>query len=149
MRFSLLAGGIVLGLALGTLAMPGVGSVVGALFGSLANFALTLGTLKKRSRKAIEELVSLSKVSLVRGIEASRPTIAACLSVFLNELIDRALSRFGRWIAEPLEAERRAIQDERDKLEDLQRLVTRLEAHDHALETLSQVAARASLGICR
>lgn len=149
LRWTLLAGGTVFGLVLGTLVMPGVGSVLGALFGSLGNFAITLGTLKRRSREAIEELVSLSKTSLVRGIAASRPTIAACLSVFLDELVDRALSRFGRWIAEPLEAERRAIQDERDKLEDLQRLVTRLEEHDHALETLSQAAARASLGICR
>jgi hypothetical protein len=149
LRWSLLGGGAALGLGVGTLVAPGVGSVVGALCGSLAALFVRLRTLKKHCSSAVGELVASSRQSLVIGVRASRPTITACLSLFLDELIDRALSRFGRWIAEPLEAERLAIQTERDKLFDLQRLVTRLEEHDRALATLSQAAARASLGLCR
>jgi hypothetical protein len=149
LRLALLVAGTALGFAIGTIFMPGIGSVAGALLGSLANFAVTSRALKKRCRNAIGELVFHSRESLVRGVAASRPRITACLSVFLDELIDRALSRFGRWIAEPLEAERLAIQAERDKLEDLKCLVARLKEHDRGLETLSQAAARASLGICR
>jgi hypothetical protein len=149
LRIALLAGGAALGLVVGTIVMPGIGSVVGALVGALANFGITLGVRKRRCRAAIGDLVTDTRHSLSLGILASRQTITACLSVFLDELIDRALSRFGRWIAEPLEAERLAIQAERNKLEDLQQLIAALEEHDRALETLSQAATRASLGLCR
>jgi hypothetical protein len=149
LRSFLLAGGAALGLIAGTLVAPGFGSVVGLLSGSLAALFVGLRTLKKQCSSAVGELVASSRQSLVIGVRASRPTITACLSLFLDELIDRALSRFGRWIAEPLEAERLAIQTERDRLSDLQRLVGRLEEHDRALATLSQAAARASLGLCR
>jgi hypothetical protein len=149
LRIALLAGGATLGVIVGTIVMPGIGSVIGAVLGSLANFGVTLGVRKKRCRAAIGDLVMDTRHSLSLGILASRQTITACMSVFLDELIDRALSRFGRWIAEPLEAERLAIQAERDKLEDLQRLIAALEEHDGALEALSQAATRASLGLCR
>jgi hypothetical protein len=149
LRFSLMAGGAAAGLVVGSLVLPGIGSVVGALFGSLAVFAVTLKALKKRCSTSVGELVLGSKESLASGVRASQPTVHACLSLFLDELIGGALSRFGRWIAEPLEAERLAIQAEREKLVDLQRLVARLEEHDRTLEALSQAAARASLGLCR
>jgi GTP-binding protein EngB required for normal cell division len=149
LRIALLAGGAALGLVVGTIVMPGIGGVVGALLGSLANFGVTLGVRKKRCRAAIGDLIMDTRHSLSLGVLASRQTITTSMSVFLDELIDRALSRFGRWIAEPLEAERLAIQAERDKLEDLQRLIVALEEHDRALEALSQAATRASLGLCR
>jgi adenylate kinase family enzyme len=149
LRYALLGGGAAVGLVVGTIVAPGVGSIVGALIGSLATFAVTLRTLKKRCSAAVDQLVRISRHSLASGVRASEPTIHACLSLFLDELIDRALSRFGRWIAEPLEAERQAIQAERDKLVDLQGLVVRLEEHDRALEALSQAAAKASLGLCQ
>jgi hypothetical protein len=149
LRIALLAGGAALGLVAGTIVMPGVGSVVGALVGALANFGVTLRVRKKRCHAAIADLVVDTRHALSIGILASRQTITACISVFLDDLIGRALSRFGRWIAEPLEAERLAIQAERDKLEDLQQLIAALEEHDRALETLSQAATRASLGLCR
>jgi hypothetical protein len=148
-RLLFLGGGAAAGLLVGSLISPGWGSVVGALVGSLAVFAVSLKSFKQRCSTAVGELVLGSKQSLASGVRASEPTIHACLSLFLDELIDRALSRFGRWIAEPLEAERRAIQTERQKLHDLQQLVARLEEHDRALETLSQAAAQASLGLCR
>ncbi len=149
LRLALLAGGAALGLAVGTLVMPGVGSLIGVLLGSLANFAVTLRLRKRRASDAVGELVMDARHSLSLGVLASQSTITACMSVYLDELIGRAMARFGRWIAEPLEAERRAIQTERDKLEDLQRLIALLEEHDRALEALSQVAASASLGLCR
>jgi hypothetical protein len=63
--------------------------------------------------------------------------------------LERALIHFGRWIAEPLAAERQAIESEREKLLELERLRDQVLARDVELERSLRAAAGASAGLCR
>ena len=67
----------------------------------------------------------------------------------LERSLERAMIRFARFIAEPLEAERDALEKERTKLAELEQLRERISEHDRELERLLEAARRASVGLCR
>jgi hypothetical protein len=57
--------------------------------------------------------------------------------------------RFGRFIAEPLEAEQQEIDRQRTSLAALEQLRSALEQHDRRLGELTTDALQASIGLCR
>jgi hypothetical protein len=61
--------------------------------------------------------------------------------------LDKAITRFDRWIAEPIEAEREVIDRERGNLRDLELLRARLQQHDARLAWLIEAASGASVGL--
>jgi GTP-binding protein EngB required for normal cell division len=142
-------GGAAAGAAVGTLILPGIGSAAGALFGALATFARTPGALRRDCTAVTNECIAGLERVHIESITSLEPAVAKTIRASLEQSIDEALSRFGRWIAEPLEAERAAIEGEREKLRHLQTLHERLQHHDARLESLMQAAADASIGLCK
>jgi hypothetical protein len=87
--------------------------------------------------------------ALLEEIDSQEPQIAEAMCAALGREFERAFTRFGRWIAEPIEAERRAIEAEQAKLLELRQLRQGLVHHDQLLERLTEQAASVSVGLCR
>ncbi len=142
-------GGAAAGAAVGTLILPGLGTGAGALVGALAAFAKTLRALKTDCLSAVDECLANLEHPVAEQIAAAHPVVAAAIRDYLNQALEQAVARFGRWIAEPLEAERTAIEREREKLRELEALHEGLRQHDARLESMIRAAADASIGLCR
>jgi hypothetical protein len=150
-RYRLIFGvaGAVLGGAVGTLIWPGIGSLAGALVGSLATFAKTLGGLKRDfSAASGGSMADLERV-LGEQFGAAEPAVAAAMRASLGKSLDHALARFAPFIEEPIEEGRAAIASERERLHELEALYVRLKEHDTRLASLIKTATDASVGLCR
>jgi hypothetical protein len=148
-RVGLGVGGAAGGGLLGSLAGSPLGAVIGAAAGAFLAFARTRGSLRRHALRAVSEALRGQEQALVWQLDASEPSIAEAVSTALDDSVARAIGRFDQWIAEPLEAERNAIQREKTRLEDLQTLRERLFWHNEQLEVLTEAAVAASLGLCR
>jgi hypothetical protein len=142
-------GGAILGAALGTLILPGIGSLVGALLGGLATFARTLGTLRRDFSAACDESIAGLEREMATQIVAMEPSVATVVRTSLAKSLEHALARFAHFIDEPIEEERAAIEREREKLDELKKLTQRLREQDFRLELLMKRATDASVGLCR
>ena len=140
-------GGALAGAAAGTLALPGIGTAAGAIAGALLTFARTLGTLKHATVRVADDAIAKLESALGDQIGAAEPQAAAAIRAALGKTLEQALSRFGRWIAEPLEAEGKAIERARDSLRNLETLREQLEKHDARLASLIEAASVASVGL--
>jgi GTP-binding protein EngB required for normal cell division len=138
------AGGIV-----GTFILPGIGTAAGVAIGALLTFAKTLGSVKRDLVARVDSVLAGPAAALAEKIQASEAVVLAALGERVERSSEQALVRFRRWIAEPLEAERAAIERERASLKDLQDLRERLQQHDQRLAPLMQAAVDASIGLCR
>ena len=143
------AGGVALGAGLGTLVLPGVGSLAGALVGGLATFARTLDALKRNFDAAVDEIIGDLARILTDQIAAAGPSVTIGLRTSLAGSLEHTLTRFARSIEEPIKEERAALESERAKLHELEALHGRLEQHDARLELLIKRATDASVGLCR
>jgi hypothetical protein len=143
--FGAASGAVAGGMAAG----PGLGIAFGAAVGALAFFARTKGSLKRESVRAVADALRGPEQSMAEQLKDAEASIAETVSVALDDSVARAIGRFDPWIAEPLEAERSAIQREKQRLEDLQALRERLFWHNEQLEVLTEAAVAASLGLCR
>jgi hypothetical protein len=148
-RIGLGSAGAATGAAVGTVVMPGLGTAAGALIGALLSFAKTPGSVRQRCIAAVDSALRSPEQVLVERVRALRAPIFDAMHGTLTHSLSRALVRFERWIAEPLEAERAAIQRERDKLRNMQELRERLHGHDVRLAELMAAAVGASVGLCR
>jgi len=117
-------------------------------FGGLLSFARTLGALKHASVAVTDACIESLERGLSEQIEASALEAAAAIRAGLVRSLEQAIVRFGRWIAEPLEAEREAILLERDRLQDLEDVRERLARHGAQLASLVEAATGASVGLC-
>jgi hypothetical protein len=149
MRLGLGSGGAATGAALGTVVMPGLGTAAGALIGALLAFAKTPDAVRQSCLSAMDDALRSQEHVLTERLRALRAPIVGAMLRALTHSMSHAFVRFGRWIAEPLEAERAAIQRERDKLRDMQELRTRLHGHDGRLAQLMAAAIATSVGLCR
>ncbi len=138
-----------MGAALGTLILPGLGSVAGAMLGSLATFAKTVASTRRTCASVVDDQITELERAVAPRSVAGEAAVADAMRGCLMRSSEAAIARFGRWIAEPLEEERVAIEHERAKLEDLQRLHVGLEQHDQQLQELIRKANDASMGLCR
>jgi hypothetical protein len=146
-RIGLGAGGAVAGATAGTLILPGIGTAAGAITGGLLTFARTFGSLRNATIAAADDVISSFEGEIAQKIEAAEPAAVAALRSGLAGALERAIARFDRWIAEPIEAEREAIDRERGNLRDLEMLRARLAQHDARLAWLIEAASGASVGL--
>jgi hypothetical protein len=149
LRVGLGAGGAVAGAAVGTLIMPGLGTAAGAAIGALLTFARTQSALRRDCMQLVEARLTAVERTLAAQLSASHAEIAGSIRTAVDRSVAKAMVRFGRWIAEPIEAERAAIENQRAKLLDLQSVRERLQQHDQQLASLVKAATDASLGLCR
>ena len=140
-------GGAAIGAGVGTLILPGIGSLAGALVGGLAMFAKTLGALKQDFTAASDQYITGIERALADQIEAAEPSVANAMRSSLGKSLEQALARFAPFIDEPIEEERAAIANEREKLHDLEALHRRLQEHDARLASLIKMATDASVGL--
>lgn len=147
------------------LALLASGSVTGAAGGAFTHvwFALPLGALLgaglafvRRWRPMQAEVLALLTAAVARHREATltelrgaEQALIATIGGTVERSLERALIHFGRWIAEPLAAERQAIESEREKLVELEQLRDQVVARDLELERSLRAAADASAGLCR
>ncbi len=148
-RMGIGVGGAVAGAAVGTLLLFGAGSGLGALLGSSAVLAWPMDALRRACAGDVKAHLAAVHAAMAERTAAIAPSIATTLRERLEHSIAEALARFQRYIAEPIEAERTAIQKERERLQDLQSLCCRLEQLDRNLAHRMQEAGDESLGLCR
>jgi hypothetical protein len=96
---------------------------------------------------ASDDVVSRFEQEIAQKIEAAGPAVVVALRNGLAGALDKAIARFDRWISEPIEAEREAIDRERGNLRDLELLRARLQQHDARLAWLIEAASGASVGL--
>jgi hypothetical protein len=140
-------GGAAAGAAAGTLFLPGLGSAAGAVVGALASFAKTLGSVKRDCSALTDECVAGASEEIAAKVKEHEPKVADALRASVDAALRQAIDRFARWIIEPIEAERAAIQQQRDKLEHLKTHHSRLLSHDAQLASLIKAATKASVGM--
>jgi Dynamin family len=140
-------GGAAAGAAAGTLLRPGIGSAAGALVGAFASFAKTLGSVKRDCIQATDACIEGYVLDLSKQITALEPKVAAAIRASVSAGLTQASDRFARWIVEPLEAERDAIQREQEKLQHLQAHHSQLQRHDAQIASLIKTATDASVGL--
>jgi hypothetical protein len=148
-RRALGASGAVLGAASGALLDPWFGPLAGAAVGALAALLpreAGLGTAALgRFRAALTRRQSAYEAELA-SLEGE---VTQAVRLALERSLERAMIRFARFIAEPLEAERQLIETERQRLTELEELRERVGEHDRELERLLEAGRRASVGLCR
>jgi hypothetical protein len=147
MRVGFGAGGAIAGGTAGTLVFPGIGTVAGALAGGLMSFARTFKSLQRATVAAIDGAIGEVERALEQEIQDAEPAVAAAIRDGLGKSLAQALSRFIRWIAEPIQAEREAIDRERENLRDLELIRLRLAQHEARLAWLIEAASVASVGL--
>ena len=103
--------------------------------------------MKRECATTTNSCVASYALDLSHQIEALEPKIASAIRASVSSALTQAIDRFARWIVEPLEAERAAIDLEREKLDHLQTHHRRLSGHDTQLASLIKAAADASAGI--
>jgi hypothetical protein len=128
---------------------PILAAAAGAVAGALLALSARFKGAKAKCVAALDAKLAQREASLVERLQASQGTAETAMRARIERSTGQVLERYGRWIAEPVEAERAAIEAEREKLKDLQRLRERLDEHDARLETLRKAAVEVSLGLCR
>jgi hypothetical protein len=148
-------GRLVLGLS-GALAGGAGGALVhpwaalaGAACGVLLSLARREGALRRQVLDVLTSAVAKQELALRVEVEALAAPVAASLRTSVERSLERAILHHARWIAEPLEAERQAIERERQKLVQLEALRDRVNACDRDLEDSLKAATLISAGLCR
>jgi hypothetical protein len=148
-RYVLGATGMASGAASGFLIHPWIGPLVGAAFGALLGLARREGALRERVLGAFKTALAHRQNDYFAELRAEEARVAAAIRAALEQSLERVMVRFGRFINEPIEAERQAIEAEQRKLGELEALRAELGSHDRELERLLEAAANASVGLCR
>jgi hypothetical protein len=138
-RIGLGVGGATAGAAIGTAILPGLGTAAGAAAGALLGFLRTKSALKQELLGIVDAALATEQETVENELAARAPGLASNLSDALNRSVERAMARFARYVAEPIEAERQAIERERALLADLQALEIELQRHDAKLGQLMRL----------
>jgi hypothetical protein len=145
-RFALGASGSLAGLAGGALVNPWVAAGAGALGGLLA-LARREGALRAQALSVATATLAQQEMAYLADLREQEPLVVAAIRSALERSLERAIIHFGRWITEPLEAERRAIEAERQKLLQLEQLREQVCDRDRDLERSLNQAVSASAGL--
>jgi hypothetical protein len=149
LKLTLFVGGFVVGAIAGGLLASFLGAAAGALIGSAAVFLKTKASLERNALRLTEARLTHEQEIISRWIVALEPGIQTSARVALDRSIEDAIVRFGRDIAEPIEADQKAMARERSNLGKLRQLGEALAGHDTRLVALMTAAADASSGLCR
>lgn len=147
-RYTLGAGGMLMGAGAGTFVHPWA-IAAGAGLGALLALARRERERRARIFEIIEAALEKQEKDYLDDLRAAEADATSAILAGCKKALQEAVVRFGRWIAEPIEAEQRAIDEEREKLAELERLQVDLAEHDRELERLLRAAADASVGLCR
>jgi hypothetical protein len=145
-RFALGASGSLAGLAGGALVNPWVAAAAGTVGGLLA-LARRESTLRAQAQSVLTATLAQQEMAYLAQLREEAPMVVAAIRSALERSLERAIIHFGRWITEPLEAERRAIEAERQNLLQLEQLREQVCARDRDLERSLKDAVSASAGL--
>jgi hypothetical protein len=145
-RFVLGASGSLAGLAGGALVNPWVAAAAGTVGGLLA-LARRESTLRAQAQSVLTATLAQQEMADLAQLREEAPMVVAAIRSALERSLERAIIHFGRWITEPLEAERRAIEGERQNLLQLEQLREQVCARDRDLERSLKDAVSASAGL--
>jgi hypothetical protein len=134
-------GGAAAGAVLGTLIAPGLGTAIGAFVGVFAGFLRGADALKQECSSAIEARLRAVEEHAVAQLETKRDDLARMLHAAVDEALREALDRLDVAIGRLMDVERRAIEAERAKLEELRAAREALDDHDARLAKLVDAAA--------
>jgi hypothetical protein len=112
-------GGVAAGAVLGTLIAPGIGTAVGAVLGVLAGLLKGTDSLKQECIAKIDACLNEVESHARAQLQNKRPDLSRVVRVTLDEALGEALLRLNDAIARLRAIERRAIERERAKLEEL------------------------------
>jgi hypothetical protein len=135
--------------ALGSLFALGPGTLAGVAVGSALSLLVTRAALERRAVEAAHAELALRERALLESVRQRSASVRAGLEQALDHSLGRVIIRFGRFIAEPLEAEQQEIDRQRESLATLEQLRSALGVHDLRLLELTDDALRASIGLCR
>ena len=122
-------GGAAAGAAVGTLIVPGIGTAIGAFLGVFAGFLKGLDSLKKECATRLDECLDDVERSVAAQIVGRASSFAEALRASLDEAFDRAIERLEESITRLMALERRVLDAERKRRDDLSRLRELLEEH--------------------
>jgi hypothetical protein len=140
-------GGAAAGAVLGTLIAPGVGTAIGAFVGVFAGFLKGADALKQECLSAVEARLRAVEEHVVPQLEGKRADVARMLHSAVDEALREALDRLDMAIGRLMDVERRAIDGERAKIEELQTARDALDDHDARLAKLVEAATERLAGI--
>ncbi|HEY3496510.1 MAG TPA: hypothetical protein VGK73_17545, partial [Polyangiaceae bacterium] len=124
-------------------------SLGGAALGGLLALVKRESRLQKGTHDRFRAALYARQREYAAELAALEPAVAVAIELALERSLERAMIRFARFIEEPLEAEREALEAEHRKLAELEELRGRVSEHDRELERLLEAGRRASVGLCR
>ncbi|HEY8088071.1 MAG TPA: hypothetical protein VIF09_09500, partial [Polyangiaceae bacterium] len=127
-------GGAAAGAAVGTLIVPGIGTAIGAFLGVLAGFLKGLDSLKKECTARLDGCLDDVERSVSAQIVGRAASFAEALRSSLDEAFDRAIERLEESITRLMALERRVLDAEHKRRDDLSRLRELLEEHASRLD---------------
>jgi hypothetical protein len=135
-RVGLGLGGVAAGAAIGTLIVPGIGTAVGAFVGVFAGLLEGLEKLKRECMGRLDRCLDEVKESVAAQI-SRREAFAEELRASLDQAFDDALAQLDSSISRLMALERRVLEDERKRGEELARLRAMLEENVLRIATSS------------
>jgi GTP-binding protein EngB required for normal cell division len=147
-RMAIGAGGAMAGAALGTIIMPGVGTVIGAALGALAGLFKTLDSLKTDCVAQITRGLSEVKESLSGQLATVEADSGRTMREVLARGLASAVAEFQSWIGKLMAAEQAQLEAQRAKLSSLLSSRDELVRRDRALGELQKAVSATSRGLC-
>jgi hypothetical protein len=133
-------GGVAAGAVLGTLIAPGIGTAVGAVLGVLAGLLKGIDSLKQECIAKIDACLNDAESHASAQLHSKRPDLSRVIRVTLDEALEEALRQLNDAIVRLKDLERRAIDGERAKIDELTADRGALEACDARLVGVIEVA---------
>lgn len=149
LRWLLGIAGAAIAAVVGTLIAPGLGTLAGAGAGSLFALVPVRRRRLNTAHEAVRNALATARARLLAELAARENDVRDAIGAALDRSLGRAIERFGRMIAEPLEAEQAAIDREHRLRAELSELYRELQGHDERLGKLAKAATEASIGLCR
>jgi hypothetical protein len=125
-RVNLGLGGVAAGAVVGTLIVPGIGTAIGAIVGVFAGLLEGLDSLKRACTARLDKCLDDVEASVAAQI-TGREAFAEELRASLDQAFDSALAQLDSSISRLMALERRVLDDERKREEELARLRAMLE----------------------
>lgn len=147
-RYAFGASGMLMGAGAGIFVHPWA-VAAGAGLGTLLAFVRRERDRRARIIDIVDAALEKQERIYLEELRSAEMDAASAIRTGCKRALQEAVVRFGRFIAEPIEAEQRAIDEEREKLAELERLQVDLADQDRELERLLKAAADASVGLCR